>query len=67
MNQTSKSTEMGSCQNTAIPHGLDGVGEDDLLIRVPFLLVVTPVMNELHLLQDGGLAEAALAPVFGPQ
>ena len=38
-----------------IPHRLNGVGEDDLLIRVPLLLVVTAVVNELHLLEDGGL------------
>jgi hypothetical protein len=38
-----------------IPHRLDGVGEDDLLVRVSLLVVVTAVVNELHLLEHGGL------------
>lgn len=46
-----------------VPHRLDGVGEDDLLVRFPFLLIITSVVNELHLLQDSGLAETALARV----
>jgi hypothetical protein len=35
-----------------IPHGLDGVGEDDFLVRISFLLVVPAMVDELHLLQD---------------
>jgi hypothetical protein len=33
------------------PHGLDGVGEDDLLVRVTLLVVVATVVDELHLLE----------------
>ena len=34
------------------PHGLDGVGEDDFLVRVALVLVVAAVVDELHLFQD---------------
>ena len=47
--------ERGSLKWKDEPHGLDGVGKDDLLIRVPLLLIVSAVVNELHLLEDGGL------------
>lgn len=39
------------------PHRLDGVREDDLLIRVALLLIVAAVVDELHLLENGGLRE----------
>jgi hypothetical protein len=39
------------------PHGLDGVGIDDLLVRVPFLVVVTTVVDQLHLFQNGRLGD----------
>jgi hypothetical protein len=46
------------------PHGLDGVREDDLLVRVALLVVVPAVVDELHLLEYRRLytvtSEAAL-------
>ena len=51
--------ERGSLKWKDEPHGLDGVGKDDLLIRVPLLLIVSAVVNELHLLEDGGFARAS--------
>jgi len=38
------------------PHGLDGIRIDDFLVRLAFLLIVTTVMNKLHLLEDSRLA-----------
>lgn len=34
-------------------HGLDGVGEDDLLVRIPLVVAVGSLVDELHLFQDG--------------
>ena len=34
-----------------VPHGLNGVGEDDLLVGLSFGFVVAAVVNEFHLLQ----------------
>lgn len=36
-----------------IPHGLEGVGEDNLLVRLSFLIVIAAVVDKLHLLQHG--------------
>lgn len=38
-----------------LPHGLNGIGEDDLLIRVPLLLIVPSVVNKFHLLEHSRL------------
>ena len=37
------------------PHGLDRVGENDLFVGLPFDVVVAAVVDELHLLEHGGL------------
>lgn len=44
-----------------IPHALDGVTEDDFLVRVSFRVVVSAMVNELHLFQNGGFARLASA------
>ena len=38
-----------------VPHGLHRIGEDDFLVRVPLLLVVSAMVDELHLFEHGGL------------
>ena len=38
------------------PHALDGVGVDDLLVRIPLLGVVAVEVDELHLLEHRRLA-----------
>lgn len=42
-------------QEVNVPHGLDGIRVDDLLVLFTFRLVVTAMMNELHLLENGRL------------
>lgn len=34
-----------------VPHGLNGVGVDDLLVRVPLVFIIPAVVDELHLLE----------------
>jgi hypothetical protein len=36
---------------------LDGVGKDDFLVRITLLIVVTTVMDQLHLLENRRLNE----------
>lgn len=38
-----------------IQHGLNRVGEDDLLIRISLLFVVTIAGDKLHLVENGRL------------
>lgn len=40
-----------------VPHGLNGVWVYDFFVRVSFRIVVSTVVNELHLLEDGWLYE----------
>ena len=47
------------------PHGLDGVGEDDLLVGVSFLVVVPAVVDELHLLQHRRLRARTMSTLEG--
>jgi len=37
------------------PHGLNRVGVNDFLVGIPFGIIVAAVMDQLHLLEDGGL------------
>lgn len=39
-------------------HGLDGISENDLLVRFALLVVVATVVNKLHLFQHCRLREA---------
>ena len=38
------------------PHGLDGVGEDDFFVGLSLRVGVAAVVNELHLLENGGFS-----------
>jgi hypothetical protein len=49
----SKSNDMG------VPHALNGITEDDLLVRVPFRVIVSSVVNEFHLLENRGFPRLA--------
>jgi hypothetical protein len=40
-----------------VPHGLDSVGINDLLVSLPFWIAVAAVIDELHLLQKGRLQD----------